>query len=758
MRRVGVSSTVFPSGQGFQLRWMYTATQHHSPDNCWTFYWGGANIPGGGGEFAATFTGDGIARLFMRIPVSGVLTWVQADNIRYSPPNEVMSKAHTFAIQPYRSPGLNGYYPLIEFRTSAPEEHEAFGTKKLLLVQPQYSARRTLFDPLDPPLFSPQQKQFMRNNAPFYPTGPGVCRIDIRQDLALELQVATMDYDTTSRGLTDGAVHVDVAMSGRAPLHLSWSATLPPGCTVTGHLLDADTGNEPTIIGSTPMTKDYTPVPGQQQYHVLFDLQSSGTSTPILWSWRAQKAAVVDTAAPSGAGVQAPVHTLMKMEITGPTGEPSHESANVVIEDRFGALASPLDVRSEVAYRIETTDPLNFPGKNVVLSAGYVTEGRGHRVGHDTNASGLLNWKERHLTCLGMWKRLAEQLYLAKTPLILEDPTTQNVNTLKITDAIRLSLYWAGFPPPMVDVPDSYLRFWPTDDHTKLTLQPFANFAETIIAWAKNYLGWFLTFDYNAGAIDGTTGRPTGMWRLKIPPQYGGIVSGPINATPRYTFTTEAASGHVAIQYPGSYPPFTTFVRDDTLDEWIIAPEGNICSVWGSSANTAHKAGYAVRSDAYNLKSATFFNAQVPAADPTNADWLGRAVIVPITDAAIIGQSAANYVCRRTFDLACHARKMKSFVASLVFVNDSGSTITVDPGETGYGPFSTAPAYATGQPRPLTYYDLVQFVSPVESTLCFVMGNSPDYDFDGDQTSFYELMVAPANYYLPGIYLDPPDY
>lgn len=718
MDRHAVGKTTHPANQPFYLRFEVPLTKAHSPDMLKTFYFGGQAASDGSGQYGLGLAGDGTAILFEKI--GGV--WTGRAKWRYADPGQVCDRVHTLRIWPHLHPDGGGY---IEFRSGLADSGAAAGFNLTSAVFQSPSGPRTFLYPCVPPTGAIVN----RPNA----TGPGNVRIDTRQDLRPKWQVSLLSYPTSATlidlpfALLEPPVNL---VAGVLPsLAIFWHAAIieGSGCSVTGKLFDATTDVELSLITDGGNYRLYTPNAGQVNYYAKFEFVATCESSPYLWSY----GVIRDTVGGTVSVTEFEGGQLERISITGPERDPSHETASFTLDDLTADMLA-LNTRAGHATSIETEYEPGDPAKRSVLIRGYnerseaERRGMNARAGMSGNGGNALypsyDWRRYEGTVFAQWQRLMEQLTWGRLPL-LRDPLTPNSAPLpyKITDVVKSLLYAAGYPPEMVDVPDSPIRFFPgpKNDPESLIIEPLIPIGDAILHFTRDYLIQFLIFDANAGTT-GTNGM--GMWRLRKPnvapftnladfttiaPAYGKAAWRPESYGSRNWVSTDGSLVH-------------TFIRKRSLHTYIKKPEATGVQVSGTGQLLTNNSG---RLRAVNQRNnpACF--------DPNSPDWTGRQIGPAVYVNRSLGadtaqnQAAIDWFTNRLYDLTCHGIKIARFQSPLVLVTDPNDALQVNP-------------------RPLRYYDPVTVTTKNGTSQWLVRNCNPAYVKDGMQMANYELQNA----------------
>ncbi len=716
--RVAITTATYQADQGYYFRVKVPGTDMHSPDVLCVLYFGGPATPYGHGQYGLILQGDGQAELHERIAnePGGTMNWAFRARFRYSEPHRVCNHLHTFRVFPHRKPDGGGY---IEFRMGV-----SGAAPTLSLVNSYHSGPARpltyLFEVLAPPAGT------TRPNV----TGQGVARVDQRRDQRPMWQLSLLRYFATAT-LVDLAFAVPFYVTGRNDLVLVWRADIPSGTSVVGKLFDAVTHDELELVedgtaASPPLPyRTYRVARNQSHYHVKFTLSSNTarTLTPVLWSYRVQRESWIEEL---DDGEFSP-SILRQVSISGPEQDPSHETAQVEIEDPTNALTT-LRARASIRTRIQTRyDPADAT-KHSVLFDGYAqrinalkkgtTSRRGFGGAGEVVLYPSAEWRNFHATFMGMWQRLHEALAFARVPLALDpnaEPAADGTQPpYKVTDVVRSMLQWAGFPEDQIDVPDAPIRFFPVPGNDEaLIIEPTVNVGEFVTKALKDYLGWFLIWDGNAGT--------RGKWRARGPSiaPYTNLI---------HFVKSPTGAGKLSMR-PESYgtagwwgnAPVTVPIRKGTFSTYVKPPEANAVLVTGTGQLLPNKGGqfrlsqWAVNKYSYNFYTDEDGNT-VQTADPDHPDYLGRFVPLIVIDPTLQTQEAVDWTTRRYYDFTAHAIKMtEPFQAPLPLITVAGDTHQT-------------------KPRPPRYYD----PCTIDGAQFLIRNCNPSYVHDGIQMATFE--------------------
>lgn len=698
--RVMVGRTTDPANQGYCFRFEVPGTKLHSPDMIATFYFGGPASDTGEGTYGLGVDGTGIAILFER--VSGA--WVDRTSFRYASADKIAGVSHKIIIKPYNMPQSAGG---IEFICSSGDSAAPSGS----LTQGYYN---------NPTLPTIHLYTVYRQRTSGSPTRPSVTgaynpRVDIRRDLRPYVQVSRLKY-ASSGWFRDGNFFLPFYAGTSASLTLLWKAIVPTGCTLVGKLYNAATDTELTLLSSGSNWREYQVVAGQPHYYARYEYETTVDDTALLFQEQVYRNGAI--VSPTYTEIDA-TDNLRHVSLSGAESDPSHETASLQIEDAKDAL-TVLNRRGRVSYRLETEFNAAAPAVRSVLSEGFLIRSPGERKmrkttegmsGTRARAYPAKKWRGYSGTGVGMWMRLNEKVAWQRFDFF-SDPAAPDL-PYKITEIVRTLINYAGYPADMIDVPDNTMRLW-TGNAEQLVLTPMQPIGQFCVDLLKQYLGWFLVWDGNAGT--------RGKWRAIAPSV------APYTPLARF-YTQQPTTGrlaHAAGAYGNTQTGYwsqsgsvNTFIQGGTLKTWVKPPEANaILVIGGGGKELTNKNGNSIYSQwLINRDGLDFFSGYTP--DRNHPDWIGELVPLVFVDAGISSQHAANFFCRRLYDITTHGIKMASFAAPLVLVTDTRDS-------------------QQRVPRPLRYYDAVEISDDGITETWLVRNCNPEFDKSAHQFAVYE--------------------
>lgn len=705
-------------------------------------YYGGVST--GVGNYALTLGGDGIAYLW-ELTVAN--SWAIRKRFVWSPPSTVTKAWHAIYIRSDAYDSGGGVYKgsVINIQCMATQNGAA-----ILLA----AGAGTSIGSDTTQYYVPQGQ-----------TPPAITivppRVDIRRDIRALINISYTKFQTTGT-LTTNMVQVPVQMGAVGavdrPIFLNLFGSFTTG---TGIAIDLRDSTGASCSAATALayhngvaTQGFTRNAGQQSYYAIitFNANSSQSATPIV------KAAlfVRNGAVKSNSPTTFSPKYLTSYSIAGAGADPQTETATFEFNDYESALSS-LTGRSGHSVRHTLTLPdatqsILFIGK--ALASKRFRRGVGRANGLQKLAADKSNaigwpaedWSSYIVTCAGLWDRL-NQAKCTTTFDFSQDQADPQGRPWKVTDAISLLLSNAGLPSNMYDVPDLPIRLLvaPGDDASQaFRIEVYAEIFPFVLGMVQEYLGGFVTIDYNA-TNGGSGSDKFGCVRVKFAPRPDAMG----NYKPLANFVTDATWTDVIRSKfnLNSYPSVTVGsqvikdvpIRGKTLTEWIERPEGNMVYVTGTVA-AAQGALLAVgnqvqlNSVIHNWPAAYFSDSQPIAPDTTSPDYTdGTPNIIVVVDPGLTTQAACDLRARRIFDLSCHARHHMSFEAPLALVMDAEDDLQIRKRKLMYG-------------DPVTYNGETWFVSSCVPDVGGPRGGTRN------STAMYELFQVPVLQDGTGVY------
>ena len=710
VRRIAVGTRTHPANEGFCIRFWLPAAVAQTHDVILSYYFGGdtdvdpATGPGGkvfkGGAFCATFFGDGICELreYGTAATGTAREWVKVMQFRYSAVGKVSQDVHSVYFMPHRK-GMSIFAESSDTATDMGKiSHGPTLVTRNVVNTALYTTNKSVV--------GYELKKEM--------TGPGPVRLDEREDLRPIRQMSILAYHE-SGVLEDHNFVIPFPLPDGTPIKVTLDKYEPPGTQVAVQLYESESG---AALG-TNADGDFLALAGKNNYFARFAFSTSnalnGTlkrGTPFLYGyyvnvsgWRQERGTE-----PFSGGV------VTSVSITGPTRDPTTETAHLVVEDVYNQVPA-LRYKGRIHTRIKTTyDPADA-SKECILFEGELTKATALRKGRTGMTVAHEEWRQYDCPMVSMWARLADQISFGALQLLSTDPDAPTLINGEhfpstITRIIRILLTdGLGLPDDMVDVPEVPLRAWPgTGDKKEYELQPTASIVDWIMRMIKDYLGHFLIWDANAGE--------RGMWRLR-PPALP-------SAAPLWSFVGDHPGSHKAAVAPQSYPArtspyyhYTSYVRPPEANYVIVSSVGDLLP--DKSGSTG------VTQFAVNPRSVSIDPSHPTATDPFHPDFLGRFVPLVYYQPNLTGPNkdvsqSVGFLCRRLYEQVAHAQKWVRISTPLVLIDDPTDAFLV----AGKGR------------RPLRYYDPIN----IEGELFFVNSIQMDIRKDHVQTQVMECLAA----------------
>ena len=640
MERVGYSNDAYRADQGYFLQWLVPGSASSVFQYTWAFYFG---------QYGLCLRGTGRAELWeyclnqTTAFGSGAFRWRRRAGWQYARPGQVSQTKHTMAVYPHVDPSGRRYISFTNNQLEAANAVSQFAHTDAAQVAPGEFLYHC-----DNPNRSPND----RDESPGHATKSDIFRLDIRQDLNVEVQVSTLAFPA-SGFLVDLPANLPPLASAASPLYCYPFSLVPPGCGLAATMLDARTGAAFAPGGAGPS--------------VRFDFTGDGRTTPTLWRYLLARDPVTATNAPGK--FTAPV---THVSVQGVSGDPSQDTAQITLEDTQARLPR-LRSRGRLSVSLTTTDAAG----TVVLHRGYAMRPTGTRRGTAGRSAPAPDWQTFSVPLVGMAQRLFEKyqgpsqrkysLDIGATPL-----PNGSQPPFKVTDAVRDLLFACGYPPEQIAIGDNPTRLWPgeTVKVGDLVLDAAATLGEYIVRLVRDMLGAYLIFDANAGGTD-VNGLPLGQWTL--------LYQTPLPASgqfaPLFNFVTRPASPsitppHVLAAYPAGTAPILGRVESTT-----VPPDFNSFLVTTRLSITGNAADGAVSSRAYNYRSFSAPGSGV-ALDPLHPDYLGFEKQMVYPDPTLAGSSvpetqlACDFLAARLLAFCGHGQRLAHFTVPLIFVTD----------------------------------------------------------------------------------------
>ncbi len=695
-----VIMTQAPAGKGgFLMRFAVPGNYSSSPEILASSSFGAAYTKDGRGYYNLVLRGDGRAELW-----ENSQAFVKRDEWRWCEAARIPSGFHTMRVLPHQ-----GNFKWIEFRASVNSEAGSVSFGSFGTQSPVPNQTSTLTH-----TYIVKEPDFSDMSDPKLIYGVGPLKWDVRRDLRIPVQLSVLHRPANGL-LIDRPFSFPLANAKATGIGLTIVSNLPSNqdtqtsTFIRPHLFRADTGDEilPENGFDGPIWTYKAPL-GVSSYFCSFEFLSNDPElAPVLWSYRVVKDGVRGVSAPgsfSGGN-------LREFSTTGPERDMTHETAHAVIED-LKAEMPRLGVRGQLSVSADIW--LSDTVKSNIFR-GYAIKPDGEQRG-TVGGSGIADigqrvypspdWKSYQLMMMGIWVRMMETLTpFGRVPLVPDFAATPFANGsrpgYKVTDVVRNMLAWIGFAPEQIDVPDNPLPILSTgaDDASSQYLQPLQPVLTIAAQLLKDYLGWWLVWDGNAGN--------GGMIRARGPQiapyrNLANFCTAPIAQPGVRTLATS----------PGAYPNFTingvdvpsTFIARrngrPTLHTYTKKPEVNaLCVVGFSRPESNKRVQHKLLNWVVNPISFNFFQDEdgneIQTANPDHPDYLGYIAPLVLIDPSLNNPAAINLFLRRYAQITMHAVRMGTFEAPLILLQNTGDPLQTQPRSLGY--YDPVTTYARGK-------------------------------------------------------------
>lgn len=507
-------------------------------------------------------------------------------------------------------------------------------------------------------------------------SGRGQVRIRIRRDLSPRFQVARIGYSGTAGVITDRPFLLPYGVQSAHVVTFfanAWAtfkgAPLVQVTAATGVIQEADgtalaTASESYSFGGTSYSvSGFVPAGGTNACRAVITLTNTEANgdrwhTPVLFSYVVRRNEHTATHAP---GVKTG-GTLTGVSISGPGLSPEIDGAALVIDDLSNAL-SFLRARGAGTCRVETTYD-GTPAK-CILHDGYLGRVTSDRQGKEGATYPVPQYHVISVEAAGRWGPLRERFFESIIPF--NDNTWapdfvpgSTPGPWQATSIIRYCLQLAGVPNAQLDIPTINLPIFvgPNESAEAMAPEIGTRFGEYAQELARDYLGAILLHEPNAGA--------NGMWRLLQPPTG--------TETPLWTFTTARPSGVKLAHLSASYGSQTSPILE-RLESTVIPPEANILTVVNYPAKQDSGVSSTIRQTLVNDFS--FNSPRASIADPSDPDYLGRAVRIQYNLYGLPDQASVDFTARRLFQKVCRGIVRIQFVAECPLINAAALEPTI---------------------------------------------------------------------------------
>lgn len=691
--REGEGLVNYAPDQGFFLNWSLPGSEITYLGVYLAFYFA---------QFAIGFTGSGMALLYeyvqFNVPAgdgSAVYDWVQRGEWRYARAGQISGTAHSLGIIPLLGPNKERFIVFTNNQVDFAQVSSSYAQTTATSVTPgdyQYTAQP-----------NPRYVDFSRGHV----TSEGTIRWDVRRDIKVKFQPSLLGFPTSGLLVDDTACFPPDATSLNAalfPARIFADIVTPPGTGIVSSLVDGLSGAvyDPSIH-TRPQAK--------------FVFSGDGSKTPVLWGYSVNRDSASNISAPG----EFTGGNLRSVNVVGYSGDPTQQSASVVIQDVRGELQKLL-TRGQLSVRIGVVHDEGGQTFVTPIFRGYAIRPVAKKKGKPDRAYPSPSWYEYTIPMMGMWTRLAEPTsgpLLAS--LFYNDPSVSpeqrqgySFFPWKVTDAIAYLLQCAGFSSEQIRIPDYPIRLWQgySDKVDVFAINPNTEYAEMALRLCRNFLGAYLLYDETVDA-----------WTI-----IGGT---PLDAPPIYHFlTADAGQGRISTA-PGAYGPLTSLMFGE-FSPSPVAAEYNLIHVVCPFISGNAKTPTVIERWLYNFDSFA-----VPGATNTlsssHPDYIGHVRPCEVVDVSLyvsagdnseqFTQQAVDWTAQRLYDFCCHGQILAHFSAPLVFIQDA----------------------STGQWRMLRFGDPVT----VNGLPFIIKACVPNYTNDNQQKAVYEVIQPVAGQHIP---------
>lgn len=667
------------SDTGYLLRLIFPGSYLQNPDYIFGFEFGGdlvgSGVHTGFGHYWLALTGDGRAVLYEHVDNA----WTIVNRWRYNSPRDMNSAAVAIQITPYAPRH-------IEFQTVTLGAHHNLVGLAAEIAYDNMKAHQK--DTSAVGAFVHTNANRAESTLPggklLTVTGVGRIACDVRRDIKMLWQVSRLGYPASGQ-IVDANMTLPYGVTGAhvarvLPIGYNYN---PDGTGVktalSATLENADgsalsTGTESfTWRGTTTTLSGYIPPGGENKLRARLTLTNTETAgsrfhTPVLLGYDVSRNGHPGTLAStpvSGGRAQ-------QVSISGPSYEPDHETAHIIIEDDLNQLAF-LRQRGQATVRIETTYDPTDPSLRCILFEGYTGRVNAFRKGKNGFIYPHAQWRRLEIDCGGKWLRFQNRFFMQRQDVSkdVSSPAgpTGDFQPWRVTDIIRAALAYEGYGDDQLDIPDDDIRIFisPHGGADNFSIPPGTSIPDLCVFLAVNYLNAFFLWDANARPSGATT---QGMWRLLRPPDG--------TETPLWTFTTGTVTSGRLAHRGASFSPTTSVIYGDPYEfkSYIQPPEGNVLTVSGADVRVPGGGWAQLRRQLVNPTS--FDSPTHSTADTNSIDYLGRIVPIEYVDPTIghdgdlaKAQATLDFIARRIFNIACRGRKWFEFVSDLAIVEDT---------------------------------------------------------------------------------------
>jgi hypothetical protein len=714
------------TGYLVQLQGPSGSLRPDSPQQHFTFYFGGPVTASGYGQFALWVASDGEAVLYEYYNT----TWNEVSRWRLFPANSHPNHL-ILLIQPHG----NRYIQFSTFHSVIAGQNimAAASAAAINAIESSLHEERAVH------LHEITNRDLGYSATSNLITGSGRIAFDFPITARTAFQVQRLIYPASGT-LTDSVFQIPGGFSGPTStpadpnakilrINGFWWDYVNGGQRITNVTFQPQDASQATPTNLTAGSESFTyngvaqsytgwQIPGGQNLiQTVITLSTTESAprfhTPSFLGYQAVRSSTVATKGGSGTTVA----RVRGFSAVGPGMHPEDESASIQITDETDSLSSLLLTRGKMPVKVETT--YDDSGKTSILYEGYVGRAQATLRGKAGRVYPSPNWHDYLVTCLPKADRLRDTFFTSLKVFWADttsptggDPNATSYQAWKVTDVIHQCLLDAGWTESQLDIPDNPLRLFPLGGangahyYAPAVGTNYADYAQRI---ARDYLNQYLLWDANAGT--------NGKWRLMTPPQN--------SSSPVWNFvTTPAPPGRLSNRsesYGTKTSPILNVEEGTPFQSHIIPAEANLVIVLGGPKGQGKDSG--VRFQQFAPNRASWDAPGWSQADPSSLDYLGRCVPYIYADMTLRSQAAVNFVTRRIFEIACRGRKFVEFTAPLVLIDVSTEK-----------DWQGNSVYSTHTHRPLRFGDLVT----VDGTPFIVHGCNPNFTKSHHQLAHYE--------------------
>jgi|GEM_PF-4850287 len=680
MDRVAVGNSTGSIDQSYFLRFSLPGEKSVTPDHFLTFYFNApaGSVTNGIGNYGVCFGGDGEADLY---ELNSASQWQKVTRFPFCARHQVVSQIHLIHISPSISTLDSTLAGSLVIECSSARQGSPAASTSGNYVSARADIRQEVVAiPIGNGVFNPSP-----------------VRVDLRRDIRGAYQISTAVYPTSAI-LIDDSFSFPFFPTPAEPIALGWFSDESASDTISGTLLDSNTRLGLTQTGSIGRFPLYSPTFGKRDYAAQFSFVGDGTSSPTLFSFRAQRDGVLQATIAPELALEA---QAISVELDSTSLDLGFEHLTVEIEDALGQLTSMMS-RGEHRIRLES-DVLGSGGsERIGIFAGYVRSPESVLRGvQESVAYPSAQFETLHLHAIGVWARLSEAVSPIRFDYGLDfNSLDSNGRPLPflVTDVLVSLFALAGFGTDQVSISPSTVRLHQSSDLSGWILEPQVSIGDFIVRLAREFLNSSLLFDPNLGEF--------GKWRLISLIPGGSIAS----------FTSVAPLGKLDHDI-NSLSAGQGMIRKGSLVTRTIAPAANVICAYGiGGAWGSHYVPTLLKQVLVNVKSFDF--GAIESSDLSSVDYLGYAKPMFAYIPSCSTGDALSYSARRLYDQLCHGQSTYAWQSQLI--------TTTDPDDVLY----------TGL-RVLRAGDLVA----VNSQMCQITSLKVNYKKDAHQYAHYQATV-----------------